>query len=360
MPKRLLLMLALPLSLAAGSPPASADVKASDVIGRAVDGFVRPAYENLRDHAAATAGAMKTLCDVPSKEHLDAARNQFSGLVDAWSTAEIIRFGPITEKNRLERMLYWPDRKGIGLRQVQAALAAKDPAIADPAGIAGKSVAMQGLGALEFVLYGTGADTLEVADDPYRCVYGRAVAGNIEQISANVSQEWNKPDGFAATWEKPGPGNAVYRDGSEAATELVGMFIDGLDQIRDVRLKGFLGRDAETDKPRLAVYWRSGKTADSLAANLAAMDDLLQVSRLEEALPQDSRWIAQSIHIQLANGVAAAKAASGPIDAVLDDPKRRERLEHFLLITSSLSNLFGTRMTAAFGLTAGFSSLDGD
>ena len=30
------------------------------------------------------------------------------------------------------------------------------------------------------------------------------------------------------------------------------------------------------------------------------------------------------------------------------------------LITSSLSTLIGTRMTAEFGLTAGFSSLDGD
>ncbi|TIO08867.1 MAG: peptidase M75, Imelysin, partial [Mesorhizobium sp.] len=42
--------LALPFLLAAALP-AQAAVKASDVIGRAIDGFVRPAYASLDDHA---------------------------------------------------------------------------------------------------------------------------------------------------------------------------------------------------------------------------------------------------------------------------------------------------------------------
>jgi predicted lipoprotein len=70
-----------------------------------------------------------------------------------------IRFGPVTEENRLERILFWPDRKGIGLKQVQAAIAGEDATAADPQTLPGKSVAMQGLGALEFVLFGTGSDS---------------------------------------------------------------------------------------------------------------------------------------------------------------------------------------------------------
>jgi len=355
--RRLVLALALPLALV---QPAPAAEKASDVIARAVDGFVRPAYAGLRDRAASMSGAMKSLCEAPSPEHVEAARARFSGLVEAWSRAEIIRFGPITQDNRLERLLFWPDRKGIGLRQVQAVLATKDESAADAAGVAHKSVAMQGLGALEFVLYGTGADQLAAAGDPYRCAYGQAVAGNIERIATEVAREWDEPDGFAATWATPGPDNAIYRDGNEAVTELVGAFIEGLDIVRDVRVKGFLGRQADADKPRLAIYWRSDNTARSLAANLAGMDALFQASKLGEALPEKDRWIAESIHIQLVNGADTARQAVGPIDAVLGNPERRALLEHFSLITSSLSNLFGTRLTAAFGLTAGFSSLDGD
>ncbi|TGP67305.1 peptidase M75, Imelysin, partial [bacterium M00.F.Ca.ET.227.01.1.1] len=95
--------------------PASAEVKASAVIQRAIDGFIRPAYASLRDHAGSLTKAVRSLSDAPSQSSLEAARAEFSATLEAWSSAEIIAFGPIKENNRLERMLYWPDRKGIGL-----------------------------------------------------------------------------------------------------------------------------------------------------------------------------------------------------------------------------------------------------
>lgn len=357
--KRSALFLVLPLALL-GAVPASAAVKASEIIQRAIDGFVRPAYAGLHQHAEALTKAMHKLCEAPSQGELDAARAEFSATVYAWSSAEIIGFGPIKENNRLERMLFWPDRKSIGLKQVQAALSAKDPTATDPAQLAGKSVAMQGLGALEFVLYGDGADALAGKDDLYRCAYGTAVAGNIETMAGEVSAAWNKPDGFAALWANPGPQNALYRDGNEAVTELVGVFINELEMVRDVRLKGFFGGKPDADKPKQAIYWRSQNTTASLAGNLSGIDTLFQASKLGDALPADARWMAESIHIQLVNGVATAKAVSGPIDKALADPALRDKLDHFALITSSLSTLIGTRLTAEFGLTAGFSSLDGD
>lgn len=353
------LALALPLFLAA-TLPASAAVKASDVIGRAIDGFVRPAYASLGEHAAGLTKAVRQLCETPSEKNLEAARSAFSGTVEAWSVAEIIAFGPIKENNRLERMLYWPDRKSIGLRQVQATLASRDPSAADPTQLAQKSVAMQGLGALEYVLYGDGAESLAGKDDPYRCAYGAAVAVNVETMAGEVLDAWQKPDGFASLWANPGPKNPLYRDGNEAVTELVGVFINELEMIRDVRLKGFLGTRPDADKPKQAIYWRSRNTTASLAANLSGVDQLFEVSKLGDALPADARWMAESIHIQLANGVATAQSVAGPIDKALADPALRDKLEHFALITSSLSTLIGTRMTAEFGLTAGFSSLDGD
>ncbi len=357
--KRFLPVLVLPLAML-GVSPAEASIKASDVIQRAIDGFVRPAYASLHDHAGRLAISVQALCAAPSQSALDAAHAEFSATVEAWSSAEIIGFGPIKENNRLERMLYWPDRKSIGLKQVQAALAGKDPTATEPAQLAGKSVAMQGLGALEFVLYGDGAEALAGKDDPYRCAYGAAIAKNIETMAAEVDAAWKKPDGFAALWANPGPDNALYRDGTEAVTELVSVFINELEMVRDVRLKGFLGAKPEADKPRQAIYWRSQSTGLSLAGNLAGIDALFEASKLGDALPEDSRWMAESIHIQLTNGVATARSVQGPIDKALADPVEREKFEHFALITSSLSGLIGTRLTAEFGLTAGFSSLDGD
>lgn len=351
--------IALPLVLL-GAGPAAATVKATDVIQRAVDGFVRPAYASLHDHAGKLTKAMQALCKAPSQEELGTARAEFSATVAAWSSAEIIRFGPIAENNRLERMLFWPDRKSIGLKQVQAALSDKDPTATDATQLAGKSVAMQGLGALEFVLFGDGSEQLAGKQEPFRCVYGAAVAANVETMAADVSAAWNKPDGFAALWANPGSQNPLYRDGTEAVTELVGVFINELEMVRDVRLKGFFGANPGADKPKQAIYWRSENTTASLAGNLLGVDALFQASQIGDALPQDARWMAETIHIQLVNGIATAKAVKGPIDKALAAPEQREKLEHFALITSSLSTLFGTRLTTEFGLTAGFSSLDGD
>ncbi len=103
---------------------------------------------------------------------------------------------------------------------------------------------MQGLGALEFVLFGTGAEALAAAGDPYRCPYGAAIAGNVATIAGDVDAAWAGDDGFAGQWAHPGPGNPLYQTGTEAVTELLEVFVNGLELVRDVRLGGFLGEQA--------------------------------------------------------------------------------------------------------------------
>ena len=340
--------------------PALTAPSASTVVGNAIDGFVLPAYVSLVEHSKALSTGMKTLCAEPSAQHADDAQAAFAATVDAWSRAEIVRVGPITEDNRLDRMLYFPDRKSIGLKQVQAAIANADQTATDAASLAEKSVAMQGLGALEFVLFGTGSEALATKDGAYRCSYGQAIAGNVEAMAAGTLTGWQKPDGFATIWKSPGATNPLYRDGTEAVTELVEIFVNGLEMIRDVRVKSFLGDKADADKPKQAIYWRSGQTAASLAANISAMRDLFDASGLREALPEDQAWIAGSIDFEFGNAIRAAGAAEGPTADALADPEKRGKLAYFALVTTSLSELFGTRLSGAFGLTAGFSSLDGD
>src|SRR5690606_20934891 len=111
------------------------------------------------------------LCDEPSELRLEAVRGQFSSAVVAWSRVELYRLGPLMSGNRNDKILFWPDRKGIALKQVQAVLAGPDLDAADPVKLAGKSVAVQGLGALEFLLFGTGAEQLATAEGAFRCHY---------------------------------------------------------------------------------------------------------------------------------------------------------------------------------------------
>jgi uncharacterized protein len=359
-------MLRTSLAAAAGlflfalSPASSADLDVKTVVARSVGDFVRPGYVRFHDTTAALEKAVDGLCKAPSEASLETARKAFSSTVDSWSAIEIIRFGPVSERNRLERILFWPDRKSIGLKQVQAALAAKDPTVTDAAQLAGKSVAMQGLGSLEFVLYGTGAEDLSGESDPFRCAYGLAIAKNLDGMAGDLAEAWADPVGFSQKWEGFGAQNPLYRDSDEALTELLEVFVNGLELIRDQRLGGFLGDDKKGDKPKQALFWRSGKTADALAANMAGLKALFDASGVRPALPERARWIAQSADFEFNNAIAAAEAAKGPVAETLADDARRGKLAYFGMVTSSLSEIFGIRLSAELGLTAGFSSLDGD
>lgn len=359
MPKRLVVLV---LAVFLGQPAslAMANEKATAVIGQAIDGFIRPGYERYRQATGDMVTSSRALCDSPSQATLEATRQSFGAAVDAWSAVEIVRFGPVSEQNRLERTLFWPDRKGTGLKQVQAALADEDASATRPDSLAAKSVAMQGLGALEFVLFGAGAEALATANAAYRCAYGAAIAGNLNAIAGELVAGWAAADGFAAEWASPGPDNPLYRDGTEAVTDLLGVFIEGLELVRDVRINGFLSRQKEADKPRQALFWRSGKTVDSIAANLGGMRALFVASHLGDALSPDAAWLADSAAGQFDNAAATAATIDAPVESVLSDPERRAQLEHLRLITSSLSDLFGTRISGDLGITAGFSSLDGD
>lgn len=344
-------LLAVPFTAAAEDDP--------QVVRRAVDHFVRPAYVNLLAGASTLREAVDTLCTSPSEAGLEMARARFGVAVEALSATEIIRFGPITEHNRLERQLFWPDRKGTGLRQVQAAIASDDTDVTDAKTLAGKSVAMQGFGALEFVLFGTGAEALAGRDAAHRCRYGLAISENLENIAASVSTNWSSAHKFAETWTEPG--NDVYRDEQEALTELLEVFVNGLELVRDVRLNGFLGADPAGDKPRSALFWRSGLTVDSLAGNLAAMQALFDASQLADLLPTETQWLPQSIDFEFRNAARVTQALRGkPVADILADPTLRAKLDYLRVVTTSLSDLIGRQMTGQLGITAGFSSLDGD
>lgn len=330
------------------------------VVASAIEGFVKPAYAHFHSVSAELRSGMDALCADQSPDKLAAVQNLFLTAVTAWSEVETIRFGPVTEENRLERILFWPDRKSIGLKQVQAALAEKDASAADAATLKDKSVAMQGLGALEFVLFGTGSEALNEAGDPYRCAYGRAVAKNIENMAGAILAGWQAPAGISKQWANPGSDNALYRTDDEALTELFNVFVHGLEMIRDVRLNGFLGQTEKDDKPKQAIYWRSGATVISIRANLDGLRALLDASGLAGRLPADSQWIAQSISFEFDNAEHMTDIAAGPILEVLQDEKKRGGLVVTRLITSHLSELFGVTLADKLGLSAGFSSLDGD
>ena len=120
-------------------PPKLEEAAVPGVMAKAVDDVIRPGYRRFHASASALTGAMNGLCAAPSSDTLAKAKAAFANTVSAWSEIEMVRLGPVLEKNRFERILFYPDRKGLGLKQVQAALASGNEADTKAETIAGKS-----------------------------------------------------------------------------------------------------------------------------------------------------------------------------------------------------------------------------
>ncbi|HTO31131.1 MAG TPA: imelysin family protein [Pararhizobium sp.] len=349
------------------APPPRASLKQEAVPGvmeKAVDDFIRPGYRDLMEGAESLAEAAHMLCEKPSEETLGDVQMTFDEVVQQWSTIEIVRVGPVTEGNRFERFLFFPDRKSTGLKQVQRILAASDETATSAETLKGKSVATQGLGALEYVLYGTGAEVLATEKNGFRCRYGTAIADNLKSIATELSAEWEKPDGIQAAWKKPGPDNPLYRDGKEAATELLGILVHGVESIRDQRLRPFYAGiiKGEPDKghPKLAIYWRSGNTMPALSANFLALQTLFNTADMQALLPKEDQSVVGAVNYVLQAIVDDADQIDLPIDEAIADDEQRALLNRILQNTNDVLQRLNLDFGAAIGLTSGFSFADGD
>lgn len=325
-----------------------------------VAAFIQPGFERFAEQAELAEIAVSSLCEEPGERSLEAARNAFRDSALALARVEFLRTGPLAQENRLERLLFWPDRRGIALRQVQGAIAKRDESVTDPAELPQQSVGLQGFTALEYLLFGTGSDALAEPGDAFRCGFAHAVAANIHLIAAELSEEWSEKDGFAAAWTNPGPENDYFRNTEEAISEMLSIPSEAFEIMRDQRLQPILPDEDGKANPKSALFWRSNLTMPFIRANFDALRTYFEVSEMISILPEDQRWLGKSIEFEFNNSNDILGRLQMPVADILKDPDRAGELGYLVILTQSLQQLFGTQVTAALGLSVGFSSLDGD
>lgn len=354
------LMLATLFAVCAAPVFAQQSLPSRDVVSAAITEFIRPGFHQL----AQTTGSMRTdiaaLCATPSQAALETAREQFKAVVIAYSGIEFVQVGPLAEGGRPERLLFWPDRKGIALKQVQQALASKDATATKPETLLQKSVAMQGLGALEFLLFGTGAETLASADDPYRCAYSQAIATLLGDLTTTLDQEWADPDGVTQALLNPQADARDFRTETESLEKVAATLVHGTEALRDQRLKPIQGVAEGQPKPKSALFWRSNMTIPAAAANFAALSEFFEKARFPEALGPDNAPIVADIEAEFAKASSAAALVTSPMEQAVTDPKQFQAIDDMVVVTRSLDMFIGENLAQVLGLSVGFSALDGD
>ncbi|WP_373505632.1 imelysin family protein [Aestuariivirga sp.] len=333
-------ILAALLVVASGSAAAQANPRTDYVFERIVTEVVVPGFKSLETAARAHESAWTAYCTEPSAVGRDRLDASFHEVADRWASAEMMRTGPASEDFRHERFYFWPERKNAVERALAAAMNGEDGAPFTARRIGGESAALQGLPALERLLFGNGTDRPGLSGEgegKRRCELGSAIAGNAARLASEMNSGWEKRSGDISAEAK-----------ASLATDLVTAFAI----IKDTKIEAVIG-DTEADvKPRAAEFWRSGRSMRDIVLNLETMGRvnaiLFEVLPEEVALPaatQTAIDIARSITGNLAD------LAAGP-----------ERSSAILLRDSvdAAQDRAAIEVPAALGVTVGFNSLDGD
>lgn len=332
-------------------------------VNRSIDDVIVPGYEALAGAATEQADAISALCDAPGAVALTAARTRFQTLVAAFSRMEPFRFGPAREDNRIERLFFWPDPRGRGLRQVQRIVDSADESATDRHALQQKSVAVQGLPALEFTLFGTGSETLADGRAPHRCRYARATANAIADVAIRLRDDWSSPDGYASRLRHPAEDNSIYRNADEAMQELLKAARQQLQATADLKLEIALGDAPQNAKPKTLPFWRSGHALRAIENNLIGVNRLIAVWQLGSILDRETALIADQLHRELGtalDAIAAAQAMDEDVLAVVESSNGHSHLVYAGIPVRSAIALLSEDIATALGLTVGFNALDGD
>ena len=335
----------------------------------ALEHHIRPGYTAFDTSAAGLSSAVAALCAAPSIDELARARAAFKDAALSWARIEHLRFGPIADEQRHDRLLFWPDPKGVVRKQVAAVIESADETAFDNR-LATKSVALQGFSALDVVLYGPGSETLETAGakDTPLCRYATSLSANIASIAKATSAAWSADSAYEKLWLQPGDGNTVYLSPKETTQALLQAYALGVEQVRDQRLTGQLGLQKVGTKAMEPMLPNSGLALAFLQANIEGLRGLLSEGGFiaHQTEPPTTDLNAQvmtvlgSIKDELSRAIDAAASAAKMSATPFKDDAAREKLISMGFPLKNAYQTGGQTIAEQANITMGFNALDGD
>ncbi|MEZ5855924.1 MAG: imelysin family protein [Hyphomicrobiaceae bacterium] len=327
---------------------------------------IQPGYNAVQAKAAMLKSTLAQACAAHDGAALGAVRSAYRDALLAWSHVEHLRFGPVVDDNIFERIVFWPDRQGIGVRQVRKILAAKDASATDVASLHKKSVAVQGYTALEVLLYGKVSDQL-MADNPagrHACGYATAIASNVSTMIDDVVAGWSAGGKFASLWLTPGEHNPVYKTASDTTYEALKSYRFAINIPREQKLLPALGLKRHgasgpylpKTKPPFTI---SGLGMSTIIANTEAAIELVEQGGLAERLAVKEPETADLIKSELQNVLRIMREVEGLGNAAFEEPAAKKlALAREPFISALIAG--GEALATDCGMVLGFSDEDGD
>ncbi len=355
--KQIAVVLVLSMVSAAAGIAAQSPVSETDFAREAVESVYQPGFERFSQASGQFLSTAQNSCESPSSESLLELQARFAETVAAFSAIELYRIGPMLEDNRQNRLFYWPDKRRVGERQLRELLADSAASGLSAKDISGKSVTLQGLPALERLLYGkSSTQHLAQASDTTDCKVVTAIAGNLHTMAMALNQGWQDDSALVQSMVQPESGSAHFRTNDEVLRSLVTQIIVAIDIVLDRKIAALTDEDAHLQQ---APLWRSQQTLSMIRSNLDSVralsvdTGLARVGELDNELGFEFRSADQLL--QKLQALPTLTSDSGKLT---DDAN--SLLQTLTAVVGGIKYTLNDRFTAALGITAGFNSEDGD
>ena len=329
-----------------------------------VETHVRPRYARLSAATEAFVTAAQDLCASPDETGLARARARFNDIMDAWIGVQHLRFGPIELFMRADRFYFWPQARGKVTDAIGEFIAAVDQATLLPSHIGRANVAVQGLLAVEVLLYGDEPLDAKSGANAIGCGLLGATAENMRSMADGTVAGWREGElSFSQLLAEPGSKNPYFQDHREATLAFFGSLHDSLQLIADVKLKPVVGDTIQEAKPHMAESHLSGRSLRNVIEGLEALQALYggEGGRgLGDLVRTGDPKLDQLLRKAFRLTITTARSIDRPLEEAAVDLSRRSQVEKLTMQVRALRQIVRDRLAPALGLSVGFNALDGD
>jgi predicted lipoprotein len=225
------------------------------------------------------------------------------------------------------------------------------------------SVVVQGLSALEYLLFDADAGQLQQYQQPRQCQLLMVVSTHSEQVASFLYDQWRPGGGnYRAVFTTPGPDNKAFPDSKAGISALVDALVSNLERAKNERLGGPLGYRNRKLRPQayLTEAWRSQSSLKLLQANIKASLALYQpLSDYMQLFPA-RRDLDQQIHQQFTLVLEQLQQLETPLFIAVTEPTQQALLTALYDDVTGLVKLIKNKLPPAMGVNLGFNSNDGD
>lgn len=354
----------VPVEAATEAPdePAARPPSRSEVLVSATDELIVPRFREVAQEMSALQASLNALCDSPSQQRLDEARNAWRQARVPWMRSQAMWFGPVMDRRsrsyvdwapiepeRIERML--EKRDSVDAEYLREYLASTQ----------------RGLGAVEYVLFEDDDAVLSKLSGPdsIRCQYLVALGELVAEETSGALADWTGSNTEGLSYAEYFNGTADDSlIGKSALNELVRTSVFMSRTITDMRLGKALGVDGVTADPDALLGGDGHSMVADMRNQVLGMQDVylggeadsgFGVSALARGLSEETD---ERMRTAFEDALRAIDELEEPLGETIQSNPQAALEAHAALKRMQLT--LSTDIVSLLDVTVGFADTDGD